>query len=75
MPKFFVTIKIPNKKDKKVTIKTDRILMCEDMVVTEYLSKLPEYSTARINGDGETCFITKDKTKKHWNHDGYVFTG
>lgn len=75
MFKFYATINIPNKKDKKVTIIANRIFSAESILVLEHLEKLPNGTTARIKGDGETCFITKDKTKKHWNHNGYVFTG
>ena len=73
--KYFVTISIPNKKDKKVTIKTDRLMNAESIVVTEHMQDLPDGSVAVVRHKDDLTRITKDKTKEHWNHNGYAFSG
>jgi hypothetical protein len=39
------------------------------------MEALEDGSVGIIKRGDDFCRITKDKTKDHWNHDGYVFSG
>lgn len=76
MLKFKVVITNLKGNKKSITIKAVNIMSCENNVVENYLQKTEDGTTALIShGKDRMTLITKDKTKKHWNHDGYRFSG
>lgn len=78
MPTYQVTMTSSDssKKDFNKIMHGERLDYVESDIVNNYLSEMPDKSTALIddlNGKHITL-ITKDKTKHHWNHNGYMFS-
>ena len=70
-----VQITSKKSKKKKFKIESRTLLHCESTVIMDHMEKLENGATALISkGKESMTFITKDKTKKHWNHDGYKFS-
>jgi hypothetical protein len=65
-----------NGSQKKFKLESKSLMACESTIVEEYLCDLDDGSSAIISqGSERMTLITKDKTKKHWNHNGYRFSG
>jgi len=56
-------------------LEAENLTKAEAYIIKNYMDRLADKSTAHIYHNGKlVTFLTKDKTKKHHTHNGYMFS-
>ena len=60
---------------KPFKVEAENLTKAEAYIIKKFMNQLADKSTVHIyHGNKLVTFITKDKTKKHHTHNGYMFS-